>query len=99
MFYRGLRKVLEEMTTLGLVKSKRQFSREWLGQGATYVSDYKVKCREDAVISNAAIQTLVQRLNDTAALCGRLTSARIEAVIREIERERRVAKFVSRDFR
>lgn len=99
MFYLGLGKVLDEMTKLGLIKSQRQFSREWLGQGATYLNDYKVKCREEALISGEATQTLVQRLSATAALCGRLTSARIEAVLREIEQARRVAKFVSRDFR
>ena len=99
MFYRGLGKILEEMTTLGLIKSQRQFSREWLNQGSTYVSDYKVKRREGALISSAAMHTLVQRLSATADLCGRLTSARIEAVLREIERQRRVADFIARDHR
>lgn len=99
MFYLGARKVLDEMTKLGLIKSERQFSREWLGQGATYLNDYKVKRREEALISGEASQTLVERLSATAALCGRQTSARVEAVLREIERAQRVAKFVSRNHR
>src|SRR4051794_12762558 len=56
MIGQNLISMYHQLRELGLVGSKRSFSRDWLGRGKTYLRDYE--CRGDRITARVPQKTV-----------------------------------------
>ena len=86
-----LRKVYNALSTMGLVRNKRQFSREFLGRGWSYLRDVEQRDRDDVRIPPKTIMVLQTRLRAVARFVSPQIATEIEQVIATIERDSQIA--------
>lgn len=79
------------MRDLGLVRSKRDYARRWLGRGKTFLKDYEFRDRGWRRVSPAAIGLLRENLTTVAARLPSAVADEIKALIDRIDRDERVA--------
>jgi hypothetical protein len=86
----------ERLRQIGLVRSKRDFAR-WLGRGKTYLRDYEYKIGRDAVrVPACTVEKLHARIAAVAARVPARVAGDLQEVLREIERDGRVADLLRR---
>ena len=87
----------ERLRQIGLVRSKRDFAQRWLGRGKTYLRDYEYKVGRDAVrVPARTVETLHARIAALASRVPARIASDLHEVLREIERDGRVADIVCR---
>ena len=87
----------ERLRQIGLVKSKRDFAQRWLGRGKTYLRDYEYKSGRDAVrVPVCTVEKLRERIAAVAARVSARIASDLHEVLREIQRDARVADAILR---
>jgi hypothetical protein len=87
----------ERLRQIGLVRSKRDFAQRWLGRGKTYLRDYEYKIGHDAVrVPARTVGTLHARIAAVAARVPARIASDLHEVMREIDRDCRVADLLRR---
>jgi hypothetical protein len=87
----------ERLRQIGLVRSKRHFARHWLGRGKTYLRDYEYKIGRNAVrVPARTVEKLYARISAVAARVPARIASDLHEVMREIERDTRVANVLRR---
>ena len=86
----------EKMRDLGLVRSKRDYSRRWLGRGETYLRDLQFKGRDGAIIPASTVTALRMRLKCVSQQAPTGVKLEIDAVIASIDQGIRIADLLSR---
>jgi hypothetical protein len=87
----------ERLRQIGLVRSKRDFAQRWLGRGKTYLRDYEYKVGRDAVrVPARTVEKLHARIAAVAARVPARVASDLHEVMREIERDGRVADLLRR---
>ena len=87
----------ERLRQIGLVKSKRDFAQRWLGRGKTYLRDFEYKVGRDAMrVSARTVEILHGRIAAVAARVPARVASDLHEVLREIERDSRVADMLNR---
>lgn len=82
---------------IGLVKWKRHFAQNWLGHGKTYLRDYEFKIgRDTARVPAHTVEKLHARIAAVAARVPAYVASDLREVMREIERDCRVADLLRR---
>ena len=82
---------------IGLVRSKRDFAQRWLGRGKTYLRDYEYKVgRGGARVPACTIGKLQTRIAAVAARVPGRIARDLNEVLREIDRDCRVADLLRR---
>ena len=76
---------------LGLVRSKRDYARRWLGRGKTFIKDYEFRDRGWRRVSPAATALLRRNLIGVAARSPSAVAREIGALIDRMDRDERVA--------
>jgi hypothetical protein len=84
------------MLKLGLVRSKRDYSRRWLGRGQTYLRDYELRGRDFVQVPTITVTRLRTRLRAVADRVPAGIRMEIEAVIDTIDQGTAVADLLSR---
>jgi hypothetical protein len=65
--YTALQRIFARLHQRGYVRSQRAFSKQWLGRGDSYFSDFSRRGREGAFVSGATTRRLRRRLVAIAA--------------------------------
>lgn len=87
----------ERLRQIGLVRSKRDFARRWLGRGKTYLRDYEYRSGREAMrVSARTVEKLHVRIAAIAARVPARIASDLHEVMREIERDGRVADLLHR---
>jgi hypothetical protein len=87
----------ERLRQIGLVRSKRDFAQRWLGRGKTYLRDFEYKVGRDAVrVPARTVEKLYARIAAVAARVPARVARDLHEVMREIERDGRVADLLHR---
>ncbi|MBB4041814.1 hypothetical protein GGR34_003495 [Microvirga flocculans] len=81
---------------LGLVRSKYDYCRRFLGRGPTYLKDYDREGRDVARVPSKTVTTLRTRLCAIAERVPAVTAAEIMSVVQEIDRACQVADLLCR---
>ena len=76
---------------MGLVRSKRAFSRTYLSRGWSYMRDLEHRGRQDAKVPAATIRALRGRLKAVARLLPPSLKVEVERVIAVIDRDAEIA--------
>lgn len=79
------------LSDLGLVRSKRHFSRTYLGRGWSYFRDIEQRDRDSFRVPPATVGLLRSRLQALVSFLPREAAAEIERVIAEIDQHTAVA--------
>jgi len=87
----NLRMIYNTLQAMGLVRSKRQYSRDYLGRGWSYLREFEQRDRDDVRVSATTITTLQIRLRAVARYVPPTIAAEINQVIAAIERDSRIA--------
>lgn len=97
MIGRNLSVIYTMMHAACLVRSKRDFSRRWLGRGKTFLKDFEQRPeRHFRRVSPRSIARLRARLLRIAAISPRSLRPDIEKIIREIDSSCAFADFYLR---
>lgn len=97
MFVISLISRLEDLRALGLVRSKRDYSRRWLGRGPTYLRDYEHRTgREMLHVAQKTVVTLRSRLCAVAACVPHQFALEILDIVDRIDRDCQTAKVLKR---
>ncbi|MXQ10951.1 DUF6626 family protein [Microvirga makkahensis] len=96
MLARNLMNAYKMMRALGLVRSKRDYSRRWLGRGQTYLRDYELRGRDFVQVPAATVTRLRSRLRAVADRVPAGIRTEIEAVIATIDQGTAVADLLAR---
>lgn len=86
----NLKRTYETLVKMGLVRSKRQFSRDYLARGWSYLREYEQRNRDEVVVSKSTVLALRTRLNIVIRLVPPGIAAEIDQVIRAIDRDAHV---------
>jgi hypothetical protein len=87
----------ERLRRIGLVRSKRDFAQRWLGRGKTYVRDYEFKIGRNAMtVPPRTVRKLHARIAAVAARVPARVASDLNDVLRDIERDCRVADLLRR---
>lgn len=92
----SLKTAYDALRDLGLVRNKRDYCRQFLGRGPTYLKDYARDGRDVARVPSKTVTTLRARL---CAIAGRVPpgiAAEIMSVVQDIDRACHVADLISR---
>ena len=93
----SLLNVYTTLHNLGLVRSKREYARRWLGRGETYLRDYEHRAeRQHARVSPTTVATLRSRLCAVSAVLAPRLARDLNEVVRAIDRDCRVADLLRR---
>jgi hypothetical protein len=76
--------VYKWMRSIGLVASKREFSRSWCGKSQTYVADYIEDDRLGAMVPSVVVRRLRERLTAVAAHVPKGAAREIMTLVDEI---------------
>lgn len=79
------------MARVGLVKSKRDFSRRYLGRGLTYFRDFEQRNRLSSRVPSRSVDTLQKRLKALLPLLPHAIASEVGHIIAQIERGCRIA--------
>lgn len=96
MLARNLTYAYQMMFNLGLVRSKRDYSRRWLGRGQTYLRDFELRSRGFVKVPTSTVTRLRTRLRAVADRVPAGIRMEIEAVIDTIDQGTAVADLLSR---
>lgn len=96
MLARNLMNAYQMMLGLGLVRSKRDYSRRWLGRGPTYLRDYELRGRDFVPVPAVTVARLRTRLRAVADRVPPGIRMEIEAVIATIDQGTAVAVLLAR---
>jgi hypothetical protein len=96
MLDRNLTNSYKMMFNLGLVRSKRDYSRRWLGRGQTYLRDFELRDRDFVRVPPITVTRLRTRLRAVADRVPKGLRTEIEAVIDAIDQGVAVANLLSR---
>lgn len=88
----NLKSTYTVLVELGLVRSKRQFSRDYLARGWSYLREYEQRDRDAVAVSESTVLVLRTRLNMVARLVPPGIAAEIGEVIKTIDRDAHVAR-------
>lgn len=89
--------IYEKLRHVGVVRSKRDFARRWLKRGKTYLRDYEHKAGRDAMwVPLSTVHNLRSRIAATATRVSASIASDLDEVIREIDRDRRLADLLRR---
>jgi hypothetical protein len=87
----------ERLRQIGLVRSKRDFAQRWLGRGKTYLRDYEYKIGRNAMrVPACTVEKLHARISAVAARVPARIASDLHEVLRDIERDTRVADVLGR---
>lgn len=92
----NLMALYERMRSMGLVASKREFSRTWLGRGETYARDYREDGRMHATVPSAVVARLRERLVAVARLVPQGAAQEIAAEVARIDQASAVHHLLAR---
>lgn len=79
------------MSDMGLVRSKRQFSREYLLRGWSYLREFECRDRDAVRVPEKTVAALRARLRAIAHHTSGSVRAELEQLITAIDRDTRVA--------
>lgn len=92
-----LSKIYEILREIGLVRSKRDFARRWLGHGKTYLRDYEFKLGRNVLcVPVGTVEKLRARIVALAARVPARIAHDLNEIIRDIDRDSRVANMLCR---
>ena len=91
MHGQNLKTVYSNLSLMGLLRSKRQFSRDFLGRGWTYLRDFEQRDRDDVRVPAKTVTALRARLHAVARLVPPGVRCRLDEVIAAIDRDTRIA--------
>ena len=83
--------IYAKLSALGLVRSKRHFSRDFLGRGWSYLRDFEQRDRSDVRVPLRTVSTLRARLHAVARLVPPGIRSRLDEVVAAIDRDTRIA--------
>jgi predicted secreted Zn-dependent protease len=86
----NLIRTYDSLVSIGLVRSKRQFSRDYLSRGWSFLRDYEQRDRDGVVVSNPTVLALRTRLKAVAQLTPPGIADEINQVITAIDRDSQV---------
>ena len=93
----SLKSTYERMRELGLTKSTCDFSRRWLGRGATYLRDYQHRDQRAMMrVPPKTIATLRAQLLNVAACVPASIADEIRSIVDGIDRDCRIADLLRR---
>jgi hypothetical protein len=96
MFFNTLTTVYDQLVTLGLTKSQRHFSTQFLGRGPTYLNDYVAKERGNAPVPKPVVRELRAKLTAVAALAPTRLRERLRDLVGIMDEGSRVAAILVR---
>lgn len=94
-----LKNTFKSLFKLGLVRSKRHFSRTYLGRGWSYLRDIEQRERDGFRVPPATVSLLRARLQALASFLPSRAAAEIERVIAEIDQHTAVTDTLGYRFR
>lgn len=80
-----LRMTFRDLSNLGLVRSKRHFSRTYLGRGWSYLRDIEQRDRDEFRVPPATVSLLRARLQALVNLLSPEAADQIKRVIMQID--------------
>lgn len=93
----SLIKLYEIMREAGLVRSKRDFSRRWLGRGRQFLRDYEQRFdRHMREVSPETVSALRARLCALAPFTSKAVASTIMDIVRVLDKARLVAEALRR---
>lgn len=96
MFFNTLRAVYDQLVTLGLTKSQRHFSTQFLGRGPTFMNDCVAKGRMLAPVPEPVVGELRAKLIAVAALVPARLRERIRDLVGVMDEGCRIAALLAR---
>ncbi|KQQ09566.1 hypothetical protein ASF56_24950 [Methylobacterium sp. Leaf122] len=91
----NLKSIYLILLAMGLVRSKRQFSREWLLRGWSYLREFDQRDRDEVRVPAKTVAVLRARLRAVARLTPGGVRTDLEQVIAVIDRDTHVADLLS----
>jgi hypothetical protein len=88
--------VYDRMRHLGMVATKREFSRDWLGKSWSYLRDFVEDDRLYATVPYSVVTRLRERLAAVARLTPAGVARDIKAMVEAIDRAVMVQDFMRR---
>ena len=86
----NLKCLYRDLLAMGLVRSKSQFSREYLLRGWSYLREFECRDRDEVRVPARTVAALRARLRAVALLTPGGIRAELEQVIAGIDRDTRV---------
>ena len=90
--------IYERMRKLGLIASKREFSKIWCGKGRTYLRDYIDDDRLHATVPHHVVTRLRDRLTAVADRTPAGVAREVREVVETIDRATMVHRSLARDW-
>jgi hypothetical protein len=81
----NLKKIYSTLRAIGLIRSKRQFSRDWLNRGWSYLRDIETRHRDDLQVAPKTVAILRARVSAVARLTPPRLRSELEAVVASID--------------
>ena len=94
-----LRDVFLSLSELGLVRSKRQFSRQFLGHGWSYLRDIEQRDRDEFRVPPETVCLLRARLQALTGFLPTGIAGEIERIVARIDQHTDVADMLGYRFR
>lgn len=91
MFGHQIEKVYFCLRALGLVRSRRDYGRIWLGRAQTMMRDMHAMGRSNALVRRDAVDHLRSRLDTLASIVPAGVARDVKAVIAEIDCDVKIA--------
>lgn len=88
--------VYDRMRHLGMVATKREFSRDWLGKSWSYLRDFTEDDRLHATVPHGVVMRLRERLAAVADRTPAGAAREIRSVVETIDRASMVHRLLAR---
>lgn len=94
-----LSSVFNYLSKIGVVRSKRHFSRAYLGHGVNYLRDVEQRSRDEFRVPTPTVEHLRARLRALIPFLSGESAAEIERVVVQIDQQTGVADWLGYRFR
>lgn len=94
-----LSSVFNDLSKIGLVRSKRHFSKAYLGHGVNYLRDVEQRGRDEFRVPTLTVERLCTRLRALIPFLSGESAAEIERVVARIDQQTGVADWLGYRFR